>query len=136
MPGRVLIAAASCALLAGCYTVDSVRESAPARSGEIAGDYRNLAACLTRAVQRGTQGSMVVDESTQTATVLSVTDNGYTRVPYSETTLRSAGPGRTQVDIRSQHRSLAGRPTFADAAWDNLQSCSQQAAAQGTPSQR
>lgn len=121
-------------MLAGCYTVDSTRASAPARTAEIDGDYRSLAACLTRANQRHLQASMVVDEPAQTASVLTVMDNGYARVPIAETTLRAVSPTRTAVDIRAQHRSLAGRAVNADADWDTLQTCSQ--AAQAAPSQR
>lgn len=121
-------------MLGGCYTVEGIRAAPPARTGEIAGDYRFLAACMARPYQNGADVSVIPDESTRTATVLAVRHAGFSSTPLFDVTLRDAGQGRTQVEIRPAP-SVSGASADSAYLWGTLERCSAQAA-QAAPSQR
>jgi hypothetical protein len=126
----VLSLAALMALTTACSNVEQVRGSAPHHSAELAGDYRQLAACATRALQANTQPSLVVDDSQRIATILGMWPGA--QMATYEVTIAAAGPARSAVAVRAP-TSMFGGSGFADEAMLRVQRCSQAAHA---PSQR
>ena len=99
------------------------------RTGDIAGDYRFLAACTARAYRTGAEAAVIPDESKRTATVTAVNAAAMSGFAVFEVTFRGLPDNRrSHVEIR--HAPGAGTSAGAYHVWQQIEQCSGQAVAQ------
>lgn len=105
---RALVIAA--VLLAGCQSVQAIRDAAPLEERTADADWRDMLACMTEKHQEG--GLLlqpVVRERDRRATLLALLP-GMAPMPVWEITFQGAADGRTLLQHRTTLSSIWGHP--------------------------
>lgn len=87
-------------LLAGCYSIEDIRNEPPADEMTVPAGFRDVTACLVDHMQPYSQVVPVIRDREQRATITSWYDNGYARMPLQEIEVVGDGPDRSIVRAR------------------------------------
>lgn len=106
-------------LLAGCQSVQSVREAEPLEERTVNADWKDMLACFTEKQQpAGFLLQPVIRERERRATLLTLMP-GMAPMPMWETTFQGLDDGRAQLQHRTTLSSIWGYPYGLEAfkAW-------------------
>ncbi|MBI3452416.1 MAG: hypothetical protein HY057_06210 [Rhodospirillales bacterium] len=113
----------SCAALIGCASVEDIRASSPIRMATFTVEYRDLAACAAHRLQGSFPITHLVQERRQLATVTSISDNGFVRMPTYEISTKPVSQDRSAAELRS-FKTVWGTPgADADEFWAAVETC-------------
>ncbi|GAB3444047.1 hypothetical protein [Insolitispirillum peregrinum] len=122
--------------LSGCMSVADIEKLPTTRSGQLSGNYIDVASCISDALADAVPVLLTVDQATQTAVLTSVYRNDFVKMPMYVMTLTQQGEGSMEAKLQSG-TTVFGTP-YADSvrAWEVAETCGGGTHAVRSPTQR
>lgn len=122
--------------LSGCMSVADIEKLPTAQSGQLSGNYIDVASCISDAMADVVPPLLTIDQSSQTAVLTAVYRNDFVKMPMYVMTLTQQGDGNMEAKLQSG-TTVFGTP-YADSvrAWEVAETCGGGAHAVQSPTQR
>jgi hypothetical protein len=123
MSSARLLAAAALIALAGCSTMQDVRNSAPVRTAQLDANYKDATACVAYELSEQFNVNSAVFEKDRRGVVSYIQEWMGNRQPMFELTIMQANVDQQSVAEFRARKSVVGSDYWADLVWPAVQKC-------------